>query len=175
MQDFSDNRSRVSGTINAKISELIGRKALGVERAKTGFVAKDGSAGHGCAPREKDLDGRIEPDNGDAGIAQEFGSPGLRVGAAAKSEDGGFRAFGSPAQGQTKLIGFQLTESGFAVALEEFRDSDAGHFLDFFVEINKAPAELLGEAGANGAFAGTHETGEANDRCARWHTARAKR
>jgi len=69
-----------------------------------------------------------------------------------------------------KLIGFQLAESGFAMALEEIRDHNACHLLDFFVEINEAPAELFGKAGANRAFAGTHETGEADNRCARWHT-----
>ena len=125
-QDFGHNRSGVAGTINAKISELIGREALGVQRAKAEFVAEQGTPGHGHAAGEKDLDGRIEPDDGDAGVAQEFGSPGLRVGAATEGEDGRFEAFGGPAQGQSKLIGFQLAESGFAVALEEFRDRNAG-------------------------------------------------
>jgi hypothetical protein len=174
-QDFGHNRSGVAGTINAKISELIGREALGVERAKAGFVAEEGTPGHGHAAGEKDLDGCIEPDDGDAGIAQEFGGPGLGVSAAAEGEDGGLEAFGSPAQGQAKLIGFQLAESGFAMALKKFRYGNAGNFLDSFVEINETPAELFGEAGANRAFAGTHETGEADNRCARWRTANAKR
>src|SRR5208337_141089 len=174
-QDFADHGSGVAGTIDAKIGELIGREALGVERAKAGFVAEEGSSGHGRAAGEKDFDGSIEPDDGDAGVAEEFRCAGLGIGAATEGDDGGLKAFDGAAQGQAKLIGFQLAESGFAMALEEFRNGNAGNFLDFFVEINETPAELFGEAGANRAFAGSHETGEADNRCARWRTASAKR
>jgi hypothetical protein len=71
------------------------------------------------------------------------------------------------AEGVAQLVGFQLTEGGLTMAFEKFRNGDTGGFLDTFVKVDKAPAELAGETSADGAFASTHETGKSDDRGSR--------
>jgi hypothetical protein len=56
-ENFSDDLGGFGGAVNAIVGELIGRQALGVERAKTGFIAKKWAAGHGHATCEEDFDG----------------------------------------------------------------------------------------------------------------------
>lgn len=158
-KNFGDHGGGVSRAIDTKIGELIGGEAKGVERAKTDFVAEQRATRHSHATGKKHFDGGVQPDDGDPRIAKKFRGAGLRVGASAKSEDGGFVELDSAAERGTQLIGFQLTESKFAVAFEEFRDGDAGCLLDAFVEIDEVPTKLAGESSAHGAFACTHETG----------------
>ena len=95
----------------------------------------------------------------------------MRVGAAAESDDCGFMELDGAAERGTQLIGFQLAKNKLAVAFEKFRDGDAGSKLDAFVEIDKVPAELAGEARAHGAFTRAHETGETDDGDARLRSA----
>jgi len=163
-EDFGDDLRWFTGAVDAMVGELVGREALGVERAEAGFVAEERAARHGHAAGEQDVDGRIEPENGDPGVAKKIGAAGLRVGAAAESEDGAFLEFEGAAEGGAELLGFELAESGFAVAFEELRDGDAGGFFDTVVEIDEAPGELAREEGADRGFARAHETGEAKKR-----------
>jgi hypothetical protein len=166
-KNFGDDHGSVAGTVHAKIGKLVRNDALGVKRAEAGFIAEKRPAGHGHAAREQDFDAGVEPDDRDTRVAEKFGSAGLRVGAAAESEDGGFLLFDGAADGGAEFIGFQLTEGGLAVAFEKLRDGDPGAGFDSFVEIHKAPAELASEARADRAFAGAHESGEADNRNAR--------
>jgi hypothetical protein len=171
-KDFRDNRGGIARTVNAKIGELVGDDALRVKRAEAGFIAEERAAGHGHAAGKKDFDAGIEPDDGDAGVAEKFGSAGLRVGAAAEGENSRFLLFDGAAEGGAKFVGFELAERGFAVAFEELRDGDAGGGFDAFVEIHEAPAELASEPRADGAFAGAHKACEADNRNARERAAR---
>src|SRR5262249_40020968 len=149
---------------DAVIGELIRRQALGIERAKAGFVSEEWATGHGHTALEQDIDRRIEPEYGDAGVAHELRAAGLGVSAAAESEDGAFFLFSGAAESSAELVRFELAESEFAVTLEELRDGDACCFFDAIVEIDKAPSELACEQRADGGFAGTHEAGESEDR-----------
>ena len=49
------------------------------------------------------------------------------------------------------------------MTLKELRYGDARGFFDFFIEVDEAPAKLLREARADGAFAGAHEAGQRDD------------
>src|SRR5216684_5187636 len=162
-QDFRDNLSGFAGTVHAVVGELIGRETLGVERAEAGFIAEKGTAGHGHASREQNFDGRIQPQNRGAGSAQEFGAARLRVGAAAKGENGAFFHLCGAAEGCAELIRFDLAESRFAEAFENFGNREAGGGFDALIEIDKAPGELPCEERANGGFAGTHKAGKAQN------------
>src|SRR4029077_15610042 len=88
-------------------------------------------------------------------------SAGLCVGAAAKSEHGGFFQLGNAAQHRAHLVRFDLPESRFAETLENRGDVQAGSFFDAVVEIDEPPGELAGEQRADGGLAGTHKAGEA--------------
>src|SRR5260370_36003098 len=95
-----------------------------------------------------------------------MGAAGLRVGAAAKGENGAFFHLRGAAKHGTKLIRFDLAEGGFAEAFEDLRNRQAGKRFDAVIEIDKAPGEFANEERANGGLAGTHKTGkaEAGDR-----------
>ena len=166
-QNFGYGLRRIDGAVDAKVRELIGGEALGVQGAEALLVAKERAAGHGHAAAEEEVGGGIEPQDGDARGAEKFGAAGLRVSAAAESEDRAGWIFGGAAEGGTELVGLCLAEGGFAEALEELRDGDAGGSFNAFVEVDEAPGELAGEQGADGGFAGAHETGEAKDLWAR--------
>ena len=174
-ENFGDDDGGVAGTVDAKISELVRNNALGVQAAEAGFIAEERAARHGHAAGKKDFDAGVEPDDGDAGVAEKFRGAGLRVGATAEGEDRWFLLFNGAAEGGTEFIGFQLTEGGLAVAFEKLRDGDAGGGFYAFVEIHEAPAEMLSQARADGAFAGAHESGETHNWNARERTARWER
>ena len=134
-----------------------------MKRAEAGFIAKKRATRHGGAAREKNVDGSIEPDHRDARAVEKFGSALLGVGAAAESKDSGLVKLDGTAEGRTQLLSFKLAKGGLTMSLEKFRDGDASGFLDALVEVNETPAELLGKASADRAFARTHETGEAEN------------
>ena len=134
-----------------------------VQSAKAGFVAEEGAAGHGHAARQQNFDGRIKPKDGGAGGAEKFRAARLRIGAASKSEDRTFLQFGSAAESGAKLIGFHLAKGGFAEALEDFGNGEAGGFFDAVIEIDETPGELAGKQSSDGGLAGAHETGETQD------------
>jgi hypothetical protein len=161
-ENFRDDLRGIAGAVHAEVSELVRGKALGVKRAKAGFVAKERSAGHSHAAREQKLDGRIEPKNRGASVAEKFGAARLGVSAAAEREDGGFLEFGSAAQGGAQLIRFDLAKSGFAEALENLGNGQACELLDAFIQINETPCELTCEKSANSGLAGSHESSKAN-------------
>ena len=160
-KNFCDHVRRITGTVHTKVRELVRGDSLGVQRAETGFVAEKRATGHGHATRKENIDRRIEPQDRNTGIAQKFRRTLLRIGAAAESEDGWLLTFEGAAQSGAKLFGFQLAKSRFAMSFKELRNGDARGSLDLFVEVNEPPAKLLSQARANGALAGTHETGEA--------------
>jgi len=163
-QNFRDDLGRFAGAVHAVISELIGREALGVERAEAGFVAEKRAAGHSHATRKQNFDGRIQPQNRNARSAQKIGAARLRVSAAAERENGAFLQFRGAAEGGAKLICFDLAESRLAEAFEDLGNREAGGFFDAVIEIDKAPGKLPRQERANGGFAGTHEAGETQNR-----------
>ncbi len=160
-QNFRDHAGGVAGAIDAMVGELIRGQALGVEGAKTLFVAEERAAGHGHAAGEEEIGGRVEPEYGNASRAEEFRAAGLRVGAAAESEDGAGFVFGGAAERGAKLVGFQLAKGGFAKPREEFCNGDVRCGFDALVEVNEAPSELAREERADGGFARTHKSREA--------------
>jgi hypothetical protein len=160
-KDLRNDLSGFAGAVDAIISQLIGRKTLGIKGAETGFVAEERAAGHGHAAGEENFDRRVEPNDRGAGCAEEFWAAGLCVGAAAESEDEGFFRFAGAAQRGAELIGFDLPESGLTQAFEHLRDFQAGSFFNAFIEIHETPGELAGKKIADGSLAGTHEAGKA--------------
>jgi len=160
-EDFGDDLRGLRGAIDAIVCELIGRQALRVKRAEAVFVAEERAAGHSHAAGKQDFERGIQPKNGSASSAEKFGAAGLRVSAATEGEDGAFLMFGGAAEGGAELIGFNLAESGFTEALEDFGDGEAGGFLDAVIEIDKTPGELTREERADSSLAGTHKSGEA--------------
>jgi len=161
-KNFSDHGGRIARAINAKIRELVGGQALGVEGTEAGLVAEKGPARHGHAAREKYVDGGVQPDDGYAEVAQEFGSARLGVRAATEGKNRRFFELGGATDRSAQLLRFQLAKRGFAMALKEFRDAYTGCLFDAFVQIDEMPAELAGQAGADRAFARAHETSQAN-------------
>src|SRR2546423_10729332 len=156
-QNFRDNLRWFTGTVHAVIGKVIGRETLGVERAEADFVTEKRPAGHGHASRKQNFDGRIQPQNRNAGSAQKIGAAWLRVSAAAKGENGALFQLRNTAKSCAELIGFHLPESRFTEAFEDLGNRDAGRSLDAVIEINKAPGELAGQERADGGFAGTHK------------------
>ncbi len=126
------------------IGELIGREALRIERAETGFIAEKRAASHGHTTREKDVNGGVQPNDRNPGVAEKFRGARLRVGAAPESDNGGLMEFRSPAESGSELICFQLTEGRLTMAFEELGDADAGGGFDAFVEVDEVPAEMAG-------------------------------
>src|SRR5262249_39996229 len=53
---------------------------------------------------------------------------------------------------------FEMPKVGFAVPFENLADRALFAALDFGIKINKVPAELFGEAPADGRLAGAHES-----------------
>ena len=162
-EDFGNDASGFAGAVDAMVGKLVGGKALRVEGAEAGFVAEERATGHGHAAGEEDFGGGVEPNDRDAGGAQEFGGAGLRVGAAAEGENDRFFQFLGATESGAELVSFHLAKGGFAEALEDFRDAQAGGCFDAIIEVDKAPGELAGEESANGGFAGAHEAGEGED------------
>jgi hypothetical protein len=163
-QNFGDDLRRLAGAIDSMVGELIGGETLRVEGAETGFVAEQWAASHGHAAGEQNVDGRIEPQDGNTEIAKEFGAAGLRISAAAESQDGAFFVLGGSAESGAELISFELTEGRLAVAFKELRDGDTRGLLDAIVEVDKAPSELTGQQRANRSLAGAHEASKAKNR-----------
>ena len=159
-KNLGNDLRRIAGSIDAIVGELVGRQALRVKRAEAGFVAKKRAAAHGHAPRKKNFRRRVEPENGNAGSAEKFRAAGLRVGAATEGKDGAFFLFGGAAERGTELVGFHLSENGFAQAFEDLRDGESGSLFNAVIEIDKPPRELAGKQSANRGLAGTHEPGE---------------
>src|SRR5580704_3433317 len=132
-QDFADNRSRIAGTIHAKVSELIRRQTLRVQGAKTGFVPEEWAAGHGHAARKQDVDGGVEPNNRNAGVAKEFGRSRLGVRPSAERENSELFLLDSTPECGTKLIGFQPAKGQLAVTFKKFRNRDGRGRFDALV------------------------------------------
>jgi hypothetical protein len=173
-QDLRHNFGGFTGAFHPMVGKLVGGQALGVKRAETGLVSEQRPAGHGQAPGEQNLDGGIEPKNGDTGRAQKLGAAGLRVGAATERQDRSLLKLASAADCRAKLVRFELAEECLAEALEDLRDGEAARLFDALVEIDKAPRELPREERTNGSLAGTHEAGERNNRHAGSKAARSR-
>ncbi len=163
-QDFRDNLGWFAGAVHAVVGKLIGREALGVESAEAGFVAEKRTAGHGHAARKENFDGRIQPQDGSAGSAQKIGAARLRVSAAAEGENGAFFQLHGAAERSAELVRFDLAESEFAEAFEYLGNGETGGSFDAVIEIDKVPGEVLREERADGGFAGTHKSGQAQNR-----------
>src|SRR5579885_2276317 len=159
-KNFGDDLRRLAGAIDAKIGQLIGRQALGMELAEARFVAKERAAGHCHAAGEQNFDRRIEPKDRYSGGAKKFGAALLGVRAAAESENRAFAKFSGAAESSAKLIGFELAKGRLAVTLEKLRDGDASCGFDAVIEVDKAPAKLASQQSADGGLAGTHESGK---------------
>lgn len=142
MKDFRDDESGIGGAVHAVIGELVGRNALCMELAKTGFIAKKRPAGHSHAAREERFDGRVEPNDGNILRAEKFRSALLRVSSTAEGEYNRFFGFRCAAKNDAELFRLKRAEGRFTKAFEELRDAKSGRFLDTLVEVNKTPGEL---------------------------------
>ncbi len=163
-QDFRDNLGWFAGAVHPVVSKLIRRKTLRVESAEAGFVAEKRTAGHGHTARQENFDGRIQPQNGSSGSAQKIGAALLRVSAATEGENGAFFELRSATERSAELVRFDLAESEFAESFENLGNGEAGGSFNAVIEIDKMPGEVPREEGANGGFAGTHKTGQAQNR-----------
>ena len=163
-QDFRDNLGWFAGAVHPVVSKLIRRKTLRVESAEAGFVAEKRTAGHGHAARQENFDGRIQPQNGSSGSAQKIGAALLRVSAATEGENGAFFELRSATERSAELVRFDLAESEFAESFENLGNGKAGGSFNAVIEIDKMPGEVPREEGANGGFARTHKTGQAQNR-----------
>src|SRR5260370_31035512 len=139
-QNFRHDLRGFAGAVHAIIGKLIGRETLRVERAEAGFVAEKRAAGHGHASREQNFDGGIQPQNRDGGSAQKIWAAWLRIGAAAEGQNSAFSQLRGAAERGAKLIRFDLAESRFAEAFENFRHREARRSSDAVIEIDKAPS-----------------------------------
>jgi hypothetical protein len=173
-EDFRDDLRGFGRAVDAIVRELIRGQALLVKRAEAGLITEERAAGHGHAAGKQNFERGIQPKNRSAGSAEEFRTAGLRVSAAAESEDGTFFVLGSSAECGAKLIGFRLAESRFAKALEDFGNGEADGFFDAFIEIDKAPCELAGEERSDGGLAGAHKSREAKQVHARLREAQRR-
>jgi hypothetical protein len=139
-ENFCNDAGRFAGTVDAVVGLLIGRQTLGVKGAKAGFVSKQRAAGHGHAASQQNIEGGVQPNDGDAGCAQKLRRAGLRVGAAAEGEDRGLLVLQRAAKSGTELIGFELSKCGFAQAFENLRNAKTRRLFDPVVQIDEAPS-----------------------------------
>src|SRR5579859_5081530 len=85
-EDFRDHEGRIAGTVHTKVRELVGRQALSVKRAEARFVAKERTTGHGHTSCQESFNRSVQPDDGNALRAKEFGSALLRISSSAQGE-----------------------------------------------------------------------------------------
>src|SRR6266852_560342 len=111
-ENFCYDAGGFAGTVDAVVGLLIGGQTLRVKGAKAGLVSKQRAAGHGHAAGQQNIEGGVQPDDGDAGGAQKLRRTGLRVGAAAEGEDRGFLVLERAAKSGTELVGFDLAKCG---------------------------------------------------------------
>src|SRR5882724_2584353 len=140
-KDFRYDDGGVTGTIHTKVSKLIRRQALAMQRAKARLIAEERTAGHGHAASEQRFNRGIEPDDGNALRAQKFGSALLGVSSSAQGKHEGLLCFCCAAEDRTELLGFKRAKGGFAKTFKEFRNAQAGRFLDAVIKVNEAPGE----------------------------------
>jgi hypothetical protein len=164
--------SRVARTVHSIVSELIRRKALRVEGAKAGFVAKKRAAGHGHTTGEKELDRRIEPEHRSSGGPEKLRTARLSVGATAERQHCSLLEFSGSSKGGAELIRFDLAKRRLAKTLENLRNEEPGEFLNSLIEINESPGELTRKKRTDSGLTGAHESGEAKKLRARGRTAR---
>src|SRR5215475_14232297 len=162
-KDFRDNERGIAGAVYAIIGEPVGRKALRVELAEAGFIAKERAAGHCHTTRDERFDRGVEPNDWNVLRVEKFRRALLRVSSTAQSEHYRFFGFRGTAKNEAQLLCFKRTEGGLTKALEKLRDEKAGRFFNTIVEVNKAPCQLTSEERADGGLAGAHESGEANN------------
>src|SRR5260370_19337665 len=160
-EKFCNDAGGFAGTVDAVVGLLIGRQTLRVKGAKAGLVAKQRAAGHGHTAGQQNVEGGVQPDDGDAGGAQKLRRTGLRVGTDAELENCSFLVLQRAAQSCTKLIGFHLPAYGLAPAFEDFRNAKTRCLFNAVVQIDEAPSQLAGEQRADGGLAGAHEAGQA--------------
>lgn len=102
--------------------------------------------------------GDVEPD-GDAVVFEALAIAGPGESPAAEGGNSGAAAVGFADQ----LIeggGLNLPEGGFAILFEDGGDGAVLFGFDALVEIDKAPADAVGQGGADGGLAAAHETDE---------------
>src|SRR5690242_12555002 len=174
-EDFGDDFARYTRGVDAIVSKTVGGQALRMKRAEAGLVAKERTAGHGHTAREKNFDRSVKPENLYAGGAEKFGAAGLRVGPAAESDNRAFFGLGSAAESGAELVRFDLAEGRLTEALKNLRNGETGGFLDAIVQIDESPGKLASEQSANSGLAGTHESGDAENRGAGGNPTRRRR
>jgi hypothetical protein len=162
-ENFCNDAGRFAGTVDAVVGLLIGRQTLRVKGAKAGLVSKKRAAGHGHAAGQQNIEGGVQPDDGDAGCAQKLRRARLRVGAAAEGEDRGFLVLQRAAQSCTELVGFELPKCGLAEPFENLGNAKTRRLFDAVVQIDEAPSQLAGQERADGGLAGAHEAGQAKN------------
>ena len=58
--------------------------------------------------------------------------------------------------------GFERAEDFFALAIEDFADGRAAVAFDFVVQVEKTPAQFVGQGASDGRFAAAHEAHQVN-------------
>jgi hypothetical protein len=167
-EDFGYYTGRFAGAVYAVVGLLIRRETLRIEGSEAGLVSEQRAASHGHAAIEQNIEGSIQPNDGNACSAKKLRGAGLGVGSAAECEDRGFLVLDSAAQGCAQLVRFHLAECRLAQALENLRNAQPGGLFDTIVQIDKTPSQLAGQQRADSRFAGAHEAGEAKHLQARW-------
>ncbi len=131
--------------------------ALG--EVEVGEVGADGGGGVGGLVGAAGYEGvEVGGEVDDGGVGRLFEEEAIAElfgGSAAEGDDGATLAEEGGEGG-----GLEVAEVGFAVFGEDFGDGALVAGFDLAVEIEEAPAEALGEEGAGGGFAGSHEAGE---------------
>ena len=162
-EDFFDDAQGLDVCFDAVIGKFVGRQAIGIELAKTGFVAKERAIGDVSAAREEFFDGAVKPDECSGIFAEESDIIGLRGGAAAERNDTRLLKRDGFADCFFQLLVLDLAEGG----LPEFRknrgDRGAGGFGDEFIEIDVLPTDLASEQARDGGLAAAHKASETDE------------
>ena len=87
------------------------------------------------------------------------------IGKRAAAERNHLRASGAHAcNALAQRGGFHFAERGLAASVENVGDGAAGGLFDILVEIEKAPAQLVGKSAAHGGFTASHESHQIDPR-----------
>jgi hypothetical protein len=141
--------------VNPEVGLLIEGEPSAIELFETFGVAEERAVVQAAAAPAKLLEGTIEPEGEGAVVANALGVRGLGKRAATKSDNHGF---GAPAlESFVEQVAFDLAEKGLALLVENLLDGAALAALDFFIHVEKAPAQALAEQPAHGGLAATHE------------------
>jgi len=145
------------------VGEKVGGTALLVESAETGRIGRERALVGGATDAGvEDFEGRIEKDDGCRVMGEQLAIGLLKERSAAESEDRGPR---QARQDEVEVRVFDGAEAALTAGGEELGNG-AVNARDLLIEIDERAGKLLGEQASQGAFAGSHESDEYQQR--RW-------